>query len=137
MRASRLACYIRAVSGSVLIEFLTRSRPSETRALARGQIEAALAEEKDKNGGDFASAYRRASPVLEGVYQMVATVLTGTLGGWWLDKELKTAPLLMIAGAVLGIGGGLTVFLRAVLRMSHRKAGPQDPGGGSTKKQVP
>ena len=70
--------------------------------------------------------------MLDGVYQMVATVVLGTLGGWWLDKKLRTAPWLMVTGAVLGISVGMTVFLRAVLRMSSRK---QPPGDESSKKQ--
>ena len=91
----------------------------------QGQIESALSQEKDNNGGDFASAYRRASPILEAVYQMIATVLLGTLGGWWLDERLGASPWLLVAGSVLGVGGGLAVFLRAVLRVSNKK--PEKP----------
>ncbi len=99
----------------------------------RRRIESALAGEKDKNGGDFASAYRRASPILDGVYQMVAAVLLGTLGGWLLDKQLGTSPWLVVAGSVLGIGSGLTVFLRAALRVSGQKPpqGRQEPRSGA------
>lgn len=82
----------------------------------------ALAGEKPKDGGDFASAYRRAQPILDGVYQMVAAVLIATLGGWWLDKKLGTAPWLVIAGSVLGIATGMTVFLRAALGASRKRS---------------
>jgi ATP synthase protein I len=102
-----------------LIEFLGVCAIPERRP--PGQVEPAEAREKGSNGADFAAAYRRASPVLDGGYQMVATVLAGTLGGWWLDGKLGTTPWLMVAGAVLGIGGGMTVFFRAVLRMSKKK----------------
>jgi ATP synthase protein I len=79
-----------------------------------------LAKEKENGGGDIASAYRRAAPVLDGVYQMVAVVLVGTLGGWWLDGRLGTSPWLVLIGAILGIGGGMTLFLRAALRTSKK-----------------
>lgn len=62
---------------------------------------------------------------------MVGTVLAGTLGGWWLDKKLGTSPWLVVVGSVLGVGGGLTVFLRAVLRTPSSKPGKPLPPGGS------
>ncbi|MBI5545601.1 MAG: AtpZ/AtpI family protein [Deltaproteobacteria bacterium] len=92
---------------------------------SRGQTRPALGKENDRNGGGFASAYRKAAPVLDGVYQLVAAVLLGTLGGWWLDGKLGTSPWLVIVGAVLGIATGMTVFLRAALRMSRRQEPPK------------
>ena len=118
---------------SVLIEFLANRAP--VGPLRRRQIEPALAKEKDSNGGDLASAYRKASPVLDAVYQMVAAVLVGTLGGWWLDGKVGTKPWLMVAGSVLGIATGLTVFLRAAAGMSGRKAGPGKAREDSQKKK--
>ena len=62
--------------------------------------------------------------MLDGVYQMVAAVLLGTLVGWWADGKLGSAPWLLVGGSVLGIAAGLTVFLRAALRMSSRPPKP-------------
>lgn len=87
-----------------------------------------LAKGRDQNGGDLASAYRKAAPVLDGVYQMVAAVALSTLGGWWLDTKLGTSPWLVIVGALFGIGAGMTFFLRAALGMSRKRPGPP-PGG--------
>jgi F0F1-type ATP synthase assembly protein I len=59
---------------------------------------------------------------------MVGAVLVGTLGGWWLDGKLGISPWLTIGGSVLGIAGGMTVFLRAALATTRKKgaAGRQE-----------
>lgn len=75
-----------------------------------------------------AAAYRKAAPILDGAWQMVAAVLAGTLGGMWLDGKFGTEPWVLLTGAVLGVGLGLFAFIRAALGTARRP--PGDPGRG-------
>ncbi len=48
-------------------------------------------------------------------------VIAGGLGlGWWLDRRYGWYPWATVIGAVLGMIGGLTNFLRAALAQSRR-----------------
>lgn len=49
-------------------------------------------------------------------WTLAAAVGLGLWGGWWLDKQWDTEPLMFILGAVLGIVVGLYHFLATVLR---------------------
>ena len=51
---------------------------------------------------------------------LLTTTLLGTLGGYWLDEQLGTIPILLLAGLLLGlIVGGLAVS-RLVTRFLAR-----------------
>ncbi len=49
-------------------------------------------------------------------WTLVAAVGLGLWGGWWLDQQWGTEPLMFILGAVLGIVVGLYHFLATVMR---------------------
>ena len=83
----------------------------------------ALGKLDERKSEDVSSAYRRAAPILDGVYQLVGAVLLGSLGGWWLDEKLGTSPWLVIGGSILGIASGMTIFLRAALAVGRKKKG--------------
>jgi len=97
-------------------------------ATTRRQVGRALAGADDKKGDGLASAWRKAEPILGGVYQMLAALGLCMLGGWWLDKKLGWTPWLLVAGAVVGGGAGMTLFVRTAL-LAGRKRPP--PGTGS------
>jgi F0F1-type ATP synthase assembly protein I len=72
----------------------------------------------DERLSKFASAYRRAAPVLDASWQMAGAACLGALAGWFLDSKLGTAPWLLVAGSLLGSTAGLAIFIRAAMRMS-------------------
>ena len=47
--------------------------------------------------------------------QLAVSVLLGFTAGYWLDKKLRTAPWLAIAGAGLFFAAGLYSVIRQVL----------------------
>lgn len=47
--------------------------------------------------------------------ELIAPILVGVLGGYWLDGKLGTRPWLVLTGALLGIAAGFIEFFRRVL----------------------
>ena len=47
-------------------------------------------------------------------WYMATAIVLGTLGGWWLDRQAGTAPLLLLLGLALG----LTVGFYGIYRMT-------------------
>lgn len=65
-----------------------------------------------------------AAPYLHLGWQLAITILLFTLGGWWLDGKLDSAPWATLAGATLGISAGLFAFIRATIQVEE----PRDRG---------
>ena len=51
---------------------------------------------------------------------LFATTLLGVLGGYWLDRQLGTLPLLVIVGLVLGMAAGAIAVHRLITRFLAR-----------------
>ena len=51
---------------------------------------------------------------------LFATTLLGVLGGYWLDRQLGTLPLLVIVGLVLGMAAGAIAVYRLITRFLAR-----------------
>ena len=59
----------------------------------------------------------------------VLTILVLVWGGLKLDEWLRTSPLLVLAGALLGVGAGFyTLYIRAVVEPANRER--EVPGRG-------
>lgn len=54
-------------------------------------------------GGSWQDALRQAGPYMGLGMQMAFTMVACTLGGYYLDRWLRTSPWLIISGAVLGM----------------------------------
>lgn len=72
-------------------------------------------------GEDVATSYRKAAPYLDASWQLSGSVAFWTLAGWFLDKWLKTAPWLLVGGAVLGMGLGFYLFFRALMSIGKKR----------------
>ncbi len=46
--------------------------------------------------------------------EISAAVAIGTLGGWWLDTQLDTEPVLFWIGLVVGVGAATKTIYRVV-----------------------
>lgn len=69
---------------------------------------------------------RRLGGALYGSYmtlglQLAITVVLFFFLGRWLDGKFGTDPWLMLAGLVIGVGGGLTSFLRKVIALGKEE----------------
>ena len=53
--------------------------------------------------------------------QLAATVVVFFFIGRWLDGQFGTDPWLMLAGRALGVGGGLTAFLKSALTLGKEE----------------
>ncbi|NLY39081.1 MAG: AtpZ/AtpI family protein [Firmicutes bacterium] len=52
---------------------------------------------------------------------MIAAILLGLYGGWWLDRRLETFPLFMLLGIFLGIGIGFYSLWRELNALNDLK----------------
>jgi F0F1-type ATP synthase assembly protein I len=55
--------------------------------------------------------------------------------GRWLDEKLDTAPWLMIAGAGIGIAGGMAKFIMTVSALGRKEDEERDRRAGETKRE--
>ena len=62
-------------------------------------------------------------------FTIPASTVAGLLLGWWLDKEWKTSPVLMLILALLGAASGVIEVLR-VLRRAEKRASGNDSSNG-------
>ena len=51
---------------------------------------------------------------------LFTTTLLGVLGGYWLDRQLGTLPLLVIVGLLLGMAAGAIAVHRLITRFLAR-----------------
>lgn len=48
-------------------------------------------------------------------FQMIATLLLGTLVGYWLDNYLQTTPLFLIVFLLLSVAGSMYLTVKELL----------------------
>ncbi len=77
-------------------------------------------EPKRSAGEDVGASYRRAGPYLGASWQLIGAVAFWTFIGWFLDGRLKTAPWLLVAGAVLGMVLGFYLFMRVLFSIGKK-----------------
>lgn len=64
----------------------------------------------------YSKSIRKAGPVLGAVYQLLASVILMFFLGRWLDGKFDTAPWLMIAGIIFGVGAGMLNMIRLAIQ---------------------
>jgi F0F1-type ATP synthase assembly protein I len=47
---------------------------------------------------------------------LLVTVLVGVLAGYWADQQLRTLPLFLLVGFLVGLAAGAAVVLRLINR---------------------
>ena len=76
------------------------------------------------SAGGWTSGLRDAAPLLGLGTTLAVTVLAGLGGGYWLDGRLKTRPLFLLLGGILGLGAGLYHFFKTVAGSQRDKRTP-------------
>lgn len=64
-------------------------------------------------------------------FELAASIAGGALLGWWIDRQLGTAPKALIALALVGILGGLYNLVRTALAASREAADAERRGPGA------
>jgi F0F1-type ATP synthase assembly protein I len=64
---------------------------------------------------------RELAPFLIMGWQIVLTVVFCGFIGWWLDKQFKTVPWLMISMLFFGAAAAMVNFLKAVANLDKKK----------------
>ena len=73
---------------------------------------------REEEGRPQAAVY---GPYLTLGLQLALTVVVFFFLGRWLDGKFGTDPWLMLAGLALGVGGGMTAFLRKALELGREE----------------
>lgn len=55
--------------------------------------------------------------------ELAGAVLLGLLGGWWLDRRFDTLPWLTLLCSAAGLGGGMYIVIKKLLRAGERPGG--------------
>jgi ATP synthase protein I len=61
---------------------------------------------------------RKSGMAYAAAFSLFASVVSGLILGWLLDRWLGTRPWLLVAGLVLGAAGGFVEFIRASSKLS-------------------
>jgi F0F1-type ATP synthase assembly protein I len=84
------------------------------------------------SGGDKRSPIAFGLEMYSQIVSVAVMMVLPAGAGYWADSRLGTAPWLLVAGAALGLSGGMVQLLRGV-GASKRKA--DDKNRGSDEKQ--
>jgi F0F1-type ATP synthase assembly protein I len=76
----------------------------------------------------MANLWRRAGVYMDIIYTFPGAIGVGTAAGWLLDRWLKTAPYLTLAGFLVGLAGAFWYLFKMLSVMSKR--GDKGPGAG-------
>lgn len=61
---------------------------------------------------------RKSGIAYAAAFSLFASVVSGMIVGWFLDRRLGTQPWLLVAGIVFGSAAGFYQFIRASSRLS-------------------
>lgn len=61
---------------------------------------------------------RKSGVAYAAAFSLFASVVSGLIAGWLLDRWLKTSPWLLVAGIVVGAAAGFYELIRATSKMS-------------------
>jgi ATP synthase protein I len=73
----------------------------------------AMADEEDKQ-----ETNRKSGMAYAAAFSLFASVVSGLIGGWLLDRWLGTAPWLLVTGIVLGAAAGFYELIRITSKIS-------------------
>jgi len=69
-------------------------------------------------GEDKEETNRKSGLAYAAAFSLFASVVSGLIIGWLLDRWLKTSPWLLVAGIALGAAAGFYEFIRATSKLS-------------------
>lgn len=72
-----------------------------------------MADEDDKQ-----ETNRKSGMAYAAAFSLFASVVSGLIGGWLLDRWLGTAPWLLVAGIVLGAAAGFYELIRITSKIT-------------------
>jgi len=73
----------------------------------------AMADEENKE-----EINRKSGIAYAAAFSLFASVVSGLIGGWLLDRWLGTAPWLLVAGIILGAAAGFYEFIRITAKIT-------------------
>jgi ATP synthase protein I len=72
-----------------------------------------MADEEDKQ-----ETNRKSGMAYAAAFALFASVVSGLIGGWLLDRWLGTGPWLLVAGIILGSAAGFYEFIRITSKIT-------------------
>jgi ATP synthase protein I len=72
-----------------------------------------MADEEDKQ-----EINRKSGMAYAAAFALFASVVSGLIAGWLLDRWLGTAPWLLVAGIILGAAAGFYEFIRITSKIT-------------------
>lgn len=70
-----------------------------------------MPDEKEETNRKSGIAYAAA-------FSLFASVVSGLIAGWLLDRWLKTGPWLLVTGLIIGMAAGFYEFIRTTSKLS-------------------
>jgi F0F1-type ATP synthase assembly protein I len=70
---------------------------------------------------DGVRAYRKAAPYVNAVYVFISAIMLFGFIGWWLDKNLQSAPWFMLIGMFAGFGVGFYSLIKTVQKLEKNR----------------
>jgi ATP synthase protein I len=61
---------------------------------------------------------RKSGMAYSAAFSLFASVVSGLIGGWLLDRWLGTAPWLLVAGIILGAAAGFYELIRITSKIT-------------------
>lgn len=86
-------------------------------------------EKDESDAADRGSTLRNAGILFGAGTQLAIAVAVMFFIGRWADEKLHTAPWLLIGGVLLGLGAGLTSFIRTAMSLDDPAKKKDRPAG--------
>lgn len=85
------------------------------------RVKSAREAEAERLRSDRRSGWRMVAQLSTIGLTLAFAVAIGIGLGWWLDQRFKTNGILVIVGALIGIGAGFRELIRGVIRASREQ----------------
>lgn len=78
-------------------------------------------EDEPEGLSNVARSMQKAEPYFRAAWNLTGGVALGVLAGYFADRQLDTAPWLLVVGSVLGMAAGMYGFFQAVAEADRRR----------------
>ena len=86
-------------------------------------------EKRNSGFSNYANSLRSVGPIIGSGIQLATSVALMFFLGRWADEKFHTAPWLLIAGIIFGVGAGLYSFIKTAMSAGGQEKGEDRKSG--------